>query len=123
MRNIKTKLKQATSTGRGKAFFIILFILIVSLAGGGWYYWNTHKKRLIRQRLETAVHEKTEGLYLLRYDSLSLDEVDGDLSVKNIRLVYDSTKFHALKETNEAPYILLHLNIESIEVSGVKTPR
>src|SRR4030095_10739255 len=123
MHDIKTKLKKATSTGRGKAFFIVIFILILSLAGGGWYYWNTHKKRLIRERLENAVHEKTEGLYMLRYDSLSLDEVAGDLSVRNIRLVYDSVKFHALQETKEAPSILLRLEIQSIEVSGVKTPR
>ncbi len=123
MRNIKTKLRQATSTGRGTAFFMILSILVFSVAGGGWYYWNTHKKRLIRQKIETAVHEKTEGLYLLRYDSLSLDEVAGDLSVSNIRLAYDSAKFHQLRETSEAPGILLDLQIASIEVSGVKTPR
>jgi len=122
MRNIKTKLQKATSTRRGRAFLILLFILILSVAGGGWYYWNTHKKRLIRETLENAVHEKTEGLYLIRYDSLNLDEVAGDLSVRNITLVYDSVKFHALQETKEAPSILLRLEIQSIEVSGVKTP-
>ena len=41
----------------------------------------------------------------------------------NIRLAYDSMKFDALQKTNDAPAILLSLEIESIEVSGVKTPR
>ena len=123
MRNIKTRLKKGTATGRGRAILIFLFILILSVAGGGWYYWNTHKKRMIRERLEDVIHAKTEGLYLLRYDSLGLDEAAGDLSLTNIRLTYDSIKFRSLKESNEAPSILLHLEIESIEVSGVKTPR
>ena len=123
MHDIKTKLRKARSTGRGKALFIVIIILILSLAGSGWYYWNNHKKRLIRETLESAVHEKTAGLYLLRYDSLNLDEVAGDLSVKNIRLVYDSVKFHALQQTKDAPSILLRLEIKSIDVSGVKTPR
>src|SRR6185503_5519124 len=123
MHDIKTKLRKARSTGRGKALFIIIIILILSLAGSGWYYWNIHKKRLIRETLESAVHEKTAGLYLLRYDSLNLDEVAGDLSVRNIRLVYDSVKFYALQQTKDAPSILLRLEIESIDVSVVKTPR
>ena len=123
MRNIKAKFKKASSTGKGRFILIVIFILISSAIAGGVYYWNTYKKQIIRDKLEDAVRKKTRGLYLLRYDSLRLDEVGGDLSITNIRLVYDSMKYDALKKANDAPAILLSLEIESIEVSGVKTPR
>ena len=123
MRNITTKFKKATSTGKGKIILIVIFILISSVIGGGVYYWNTYKKQIIRNKLEDTVRKKTRGLYLLQYDSLRLDEVAGNLSITNIRLAYDSMKYHALQKTNDAPAMLLSLDIQSIEVSGVKTPR
>ena len=123
MHDIKTKFKKATSTGKGKIILLLIFILISSVIAGGIHYWNTYKKQIIRGKLEDTVREKTSGLYLLRYDTLKLDEVAGDLLITNIRLVYDSVKYHALQKTNDAPAILIKLNIESLEVSGVKTPR
>jgi len=123
MRDIKTKFKKASSTGKGKIILIVILILVSSVIGGGIYYWNTYKKQIIRGKLEDRVREKSSGLYLLRYDSLKLDEVAGDLLMTNIRLDYDSVKYHAMQKTSAAPAILLRINIESIEVSGVKTPR
>src|SRR5688572_29453249 len=119
MRNITSKLKKASSTGKGKIILLFILILTASAIGGGVYYWNTYKKQIIGRKLEDTVREKSKGLYFLRYDSLKLDEVAGHLSITNIRLNYDSMKYHAMKKTNGAPAILLILDIESIEVSGV----
>ena len=120
MRNITSKLKKASSTGKGKIILLVILILIASAIGGGVYYWNTYKKQIIRGKLEDTVREKSKGLYLLRYDSLRLDEVAGDLSITNIRLAYDSMKYHELQKTNDAPAILLSLEIESIDSVGGK---
>ena len=64
MRNITTKLKKASSTGKGKIILLVIFILISSVIGGGVYYWNTYKKQIIRGKLEDTVRdEKQRALF------------------------------------------------------------
>ena len=100
----------------------ILLVMMVAI-GGAIFYWNIYRKQIIRIKLQDGVWDKTNGLYALRYDSLILDEVAGNLSVANLTLRYDSTKYIALLEKNNAPPTLLKIKIPSIIVTGVKTPR
>jgi len=117
------KLKKATSTRTGKIIVLIISIIILAAAGGAVFYWYTYKKKIIRNKLVDTVHKKTDGLYSLRYDNLSLDEVAGDLVISNLTLAYDSAKYEALLMEKDAPPILLNIAIPSISVLGVKTPR
>jgi hypothetical protein len=123
MQRIKTKFKKvaATHTGR-KIIFGILFFLLVIITAGLWY-WNTHKKAIIRNKLENAVREKSGGLYSIKFDSLEMDEINGYLSVSNMILSSDSIRYLELKKMGKEPSILLDIYIPEISVSGVKTPR
>jgi hypothetical protein len=123
MRALPQKLKKATSTRKGKIIAFPILIIILAGIGGAITYWNIYRKQIIRSKLEDTIHEKTQGLYALHYDTLSLDEVAGDLSVTNLTLHYDSIKYNQLLKNNNAPPILVNINIPSISVSGVKTPR
>jgi hypothetical protein len=123
MQILPDKLKKATSTGKGKIIAFLVLTFILAAIGGGIMYWNAYKKQIIRNKLQDTVQEKTQGLYTLHYDNLSLDEVSGDLSVSNLKLVYDTIKFNVSLKSNAAPPILLNIDIPSISVSGVKTPR
>ncbi len=123
MQIIKTKLKKITATHRGRkiAFSILLFFIAVITAG--LWYWNTHKKAIIKHKLETVILEKSDGLYKIKYDSLDMDEIAGYLSVTNMNLSVDSTRYMELKAAGKEPSILLNIHIPGISVSGVKTPR
>jgi hypothetical protein len=99
----------------------ILVLLIAAVAG--LWYWNTHKKEIIRSKIEKAIASKRNGLYKVEYDDLQLDEVAGYLSINNMRIEYDSIKFDSLKRENSVPSVLLKINIPQISLSGVKTPR
>lgn len=123
MRALPQKLKKVTSTRKGKIIVLSILIVVLAAVGGAIAYWNVYRKQIIRNKLENTVHEKTQGLYALNYDNLSLDEVAGDLSVTNLALDYDSIKYDQLLKNDEAPPILLRINIPAIFVSGVKTPR
>lgn len=123
MRAIKTKLKKVTATHTGRIIvFSILIFFIAAIAGGVWY-WNTHKKAIIRNKLENAVNEKSKGLYKIKYDNLEMDEIAGSLSVSNMNLSYDSTRYMDLEKLGIAPPLLMNIHIPEINVSGVKTPR
>lgn len=101
---------------------VIVLLLLIIIAGGLWY-WNAHKKKIIRNELESVIREKTKGLYQVEYNKLDLDEINGNLSVTLFRLSYDSTKYRQLQKENKEPYLLFNISIPSIRVTGVKTPR
>lgn len=123
MRAIKQKFRTATRTPKGKIIAAaILFTLLLAVAAG-LIYWQTHKKKIIRDKLESAVHEKSGGLYRINYETLDLDEVSGHLSVTNLTLSYDSLQYQSLLKQGKAPPILLKINIPEINITGVKTPQ
>jgi cell division protein FtsL len=101
---------------------IIVSLLAIIIVGGIWF-WNTHKKRIIRSQLEKAIREKSKGLYKVKYEDLSLDEVNGDLSVSLFSLNYDSLEYNRLLKEKKEPPILFNIFIPKIEVRGVKTPK
>jgi hypothetical protein len=123
MRTIHKRIKKATSTPKGRIVFFSILLLILCAIAAGLLYWNFYKKQIIRTKLESAIKEKSKGLYSVKYDSLSLDEVAGDLSAKNFRLTYDSNKYMALLKEGDVPPTLLTISIPSLSVAGVKTPR
>lgn len=123
MQTLQKKLEKVTSTPKRKIIFFSLLSLILTVIAGSIVYWNIYKKQIIHNELENAIREKTGGLYILKYDTLRLDEVAGDLSVANLRLVYDSSKYITRLKAGNAPPILLKIEIPSLTVSGVKTPR
>ena len=109
MRALPQKLKKATSTRKGRIIALSILIVVLAGIGGAIAYWNVYRKQIIRSKLEDTIHEKTQGLYTLHYDNLSLDEVAGDLSVANLTLHYDSIKYDQLLKNNDAPPILVQL--------------
>jgi hypothetical protein len=123
MRTIPQKIKKATSTPKGKIIFFGILIGLLGIIAGAVVYWGFYRKQIIRHTLEDAIREKSKGLYKVHYDKLDLDEVAGDLAITNFSLQYDSTKYLAMLANGSAPPTLLKINIPSIIVSGVKTPR
>lgn len=116
-------IQNRSSSPLGKKILLgTLFFIIVAIVGGIWY-WNTHKKKIIRNELEKAINKKSNGLYKIKYDSLRLNEIAGDLSISNMHIVYDSMKYDSLLKEKSAPSVLLSINIPVINISGVKTPR
>ncbi len=120
---IKTNLKKAKATHKGRTIaFSILIFFIVLFAGGIWY-WNANKETIIKTKIETAVRDKSNDLYKIKYDSLQLDELSGYLSVSNMNLMYDSARYNVLDKLGNAPSVLLNIHIPQIIASGVNTSR
>ena len=123
MQIIKTKLKKITATHTGRTITFSILIFFIAVITAGLWYWNTHKKAIIKNKLENAVRDKSGGLYKIKFDSLNMDEIAGYLSISNMNLSCDSTRYLELKKTGKEPSILLDIQIPEISVSGVKTPR
>src|SRR5258705_11253165 len=122
MKIIKSKLKKVT-TPKGRIIAFSIFIFFTAIIIGGLWYWNTHKKAIIKNKMETAVRKKSDGLYKIQYDSLEMDEVNGYLSISHMTLLYDSVRYIELQKLDKAPSILISIHIPNITISGVKTPK
>ena len=122
MQAVRQKFKKATSTRKGRVFLAIILVILL-LAVAGIIYWQTHKKKIIRDKLESAIQDKSGGLYSIKYETLDLDEVTGYLSVTNLTLEYDSLKYQALVKADQAPPILLKIHVPELTVVGVQTPK
>ncbi len=116
-------MKKATAIPKKRIIlFSILIFFIVVITGSIWY-WNTHKKAILRHKMETAVREKSGGLYKIKYGKLEMDEIAGSLSVADMNLIYDSARYIELEKLGTAPSILMSIVIPEINVSGVQTAR
>ena len=85
--------------------------------GSAIAYWNIYRKQIIRNKPENTVSDKSNGLYSVRYDKLTMDEAAGNLSGNNMNLFYDSTEYISLLENNEVPppfFKLIFLKYQSI---------
>ncbi|MBK5270988.1 MAG: hypothetical protein JJE22_08245 [Bacteroidia bacterium] len=123
MQAIKEKIKKVTATPKGRIIALSILIFLAATITGGIGYWNTYKKGIIKGKLESAIREKTNGLYKIKYDSLEMDEISGYLSVSNMHLAYDSNRYNEFDRLGKAPSILFDIQIPHIIATGVKTPR
>lgn len=96
---------------------------VLALIAGGIVIWNVYKKHLIKSTVKNTVSEKTDRLYVIETGKLEVDEVAGNLQVTDLKLHPDSTIFTEMASINKAPGLLVHLEIPSITVTGVKTPK
>lgn len=123
MRTVKGRFKKATSTRKGKITALVIFLIFISIIGGGIWYWNANKKAIIRNKIESAIQEKSRGFYRIKYDNMELDEIAGFLSVTNMKLSYDTNLYNMAVNMRRTPSLLISIDIPELTVTGVKTPR
>jgi hypothetical protein len=100
--------------------YLLTAIGVIVLAVIGWQFY---KYRLVNTNVNKAVSEKSEGLYSIHYDDLSIDEVAGILHVKNIEIVPDTAVYEQMVREKRNPSMLMRLSIPSLDILGVKTPK
>ena len=110
--------KKVVRRRRVKIVLLSIFIILIAVLGFGYLYWNTHKDVIIEDKLEKAITKSNEGFYKISYDDMNVDEEAGSLSMKNMKLSYDSLKY---MEKNRP--MLFTINIPEISVVGVKTKK
>jgi hypothetical protein len=103
-----------------KLLFILAAILL--LCAGGYFIWQQFKYKIVENSISAKVAEHTDSLYRIEYESLSFDEVTGNASIKNIRIIPDTSRAKKLPVEN-MPDFLLDITIKSLTVTGVKTAK
>jgi hypothetical protein len=96
--------------------------MVAVILSAALFVWNHFKYKLAHQKIQQLV-QKSNGLYNLYYDNLTIDEVGGILLARNIQLLPDTVLYHALLLQHKAPPVLVSINMSTLRITGVKTPR
>ncbi|MCR6718953.1 MAG: hypothetical protein NVV59_01405 [Chitinophagaceae bacterium] len=102
-------------------WFLAIFLLLA--IGAAVVYWWVYRKQFVREQLEAAVIDGSDGLYRVRYTQMRMDEIKGWIQIQNLEVDYDSIRFQQLADEGKAPPMLMRIKIPELKINGVKTPR
>ena len=97
---------------------LFLFILILLVAAGVVYY-KKWRNDFLRKDVPKLVFLESDSLYRITYDTIDIDEVDGEIVIKNLQLIPDSTYKKSTDST--LPRNLLEVFVPEIHITGVQT--
>jgi len=63
--------------------YLKLLIPVIIIAGV-YIFYRMKKHNFLDRGLQNLVENKTDSLYKISYDSIAVDEVGGDLYIKNL---------------------------------------
>lgn len=107
---------------RTRKKYIILLVSLFVVAGV-YFLYRLKKDAFLDHQLQNMVHEKTNRLYSVRYNSISVDEVGGNVYIKNLYLKADTIRqleMISAGDTNAAK-MLLDVYIPEVKVVHFKT--
>jgi hypothetical protein len=108
---------------RGKKTYFIIIVALLFIAG--YVFYRIKKHNFLDHQLKEMVEDKTHRLYQVKYDSIYLDEVGGDLYIKNIHIKGDTVRQLQMinaGDTNAAT-VILDMYVPMLKVVDFKTAR
>ncbi len=107
----------------GSIYFKLLIpaILIACV----YVYYRVKKHDFLDNGLQSLVEQKTNSLYKISYDSISVDEAGGDLYIKNLYLKGDTARQMEMIRSGDtnASKVIVDIYIPLLKVVDFKTDR
>lgn len=97
----------------------IVLLLLVVVVGAGIVYYKKWRNEFVRKKIPELVFLQSDSLYRITYDDVDIDEIDGEILIKNLQLRPDTT----FKKSNDPalPRNLLQVTVPEIHITGVQT--
>lgn len=98
---------------------LIFLLVLVLLVAAGLIYYKKWRSELLHKKIPELVFLKSDSLYHITYDSVDIDEVEGEIVIRNLQLFPDTTYKKATDSS--LPRNLLRVTVPEIYISGVQT--
>jgi hypothetical protein len=98
---------------------LIFLLLLVLLAALGVVYYKKWRKEFVHKKIPELVFLESDSLYRITYDTVDIDEVDGEIMIKNLQLIPDSTYKKPTDST--LPRNLLRVTVPEVYITGIQT--
>jgi len=98
---------------------LIFLLVLVLLAAAGLIYYKKWRSEFVHKKIPELVFLKSDSLYRITYDSVDIDEVEGEIVIRNLQLFPDST--YKKPTDSSLPRNLLRITVPEVYISGVQT--
>ncbi|AEW02071.1 hypothetical protein A4D02_08635 [Niastella koreensis] len=98
---------------------LIFLLILVLLAAGGLIYYKKWRSEFVHKKLPELVFLKSDSLYRITYDSVDIDEVEGEIVIRNLQLFPDST--YKKPTDSSLPRNLMRVTVPEVYISGAQT--
>lgn len=98
---------------------LIFLLFLVLLVAAGLFYYKKWRKDFLHKKVPQLVFLESDSLYRITYDDVDIDEVDGEIIIKNLQLIPDSTYKKPTDST--LPRNLLRITVPEVYITGVQT--
>jgi hypothetical protein len=98
---------------------LIFLLVLVLLIAAGLVYYKKWRGVFLHKKVPELVFLKSDSLYRITYDAVDIDEVDGEIMIKNLQLIPDSTYKKPTDST--LPRNLLRVTVPEVYITGVQT--
>ncbi|WP_207491962.1 hypothetical protein [Aridibaculum aurantiacum] len=103
----------------------LIVISICFILAGAFIFYQSVKYPFINNKVNEVVKKESNGVYDVAYESITVDEINGNLILTNVRLIADTLRQQQLIAAGDttASKMLLDVFVPRIEVLGFKTAR
>jgi hypothetical protein len=98
---------------------LIFLLVLVLLIAAGLIYYKKWRSDFLNKKVPELVFLESDSLYRITYDAVDIDEVDGEIMIKNLQLIPDSTYKKPTDST--LPRNLLRVTVPEVYITGVQT--
>ncbi|HEY8894330.1 MAG TPA: hypothetical protein VIM79_05930 [Niastella sp.] len=98
---------------------LIFLLVLVLLIAAGLIYYKKWRSDFLHKKVPELVFLESDSLYHIAYDAVDIDEVDGEIMIKNLQLIPDSTYKRPTDST--LPRNLLRVTVPEVYITGVQT--
>lgn len=98
----------------------IVWIIVALVLGAAVFWWTTIKKKVVRNAVTNTVLKKTDSLYRITYDTSEVDELNGNIYLRNVQVKVDSAQWAVLIEKDSMPPVTIAVTIDKITIQGLK---
>jgi hypothetical protein len=101
--------------------YCLLALLVLAAAA----FYNYKKKNFLQSGLPHLVEDKTKQLYKVSYDDIQVDEIEGNLTVRNLVITGDTIRQNELIKANDtaAQKSLFQIHIPEARLTGFRTSK
>lgn len=99
---------------------LVAWIAFALVLGAGIFWWTSIKKRVVKDAVTKAVNKKTDSLYRVTYDTSEIDELNGNVYLRNVQVRVDSLQWAKLIEKDSMPPVTIAVTIDKITIKGLK---
>jgi hypothetical protein len=93
---------------------LLIFILVAGMA-----LVHVYLEPALRKRLHVMIIEGSDSLYTYKLGNLTASALGGNITVENLRVQVDSTRFKYLQSRHALPALTVQVNVKSADVKGI----